>query len=261
MSWGSALGCAWLEHLSGVSSVPLVSASHFPPWTSQLCPYLTREQKHTTHRVSWGVGWHTITLVSFCWPTEISWPAQVRMRRCCNYLAKSVDMKRGSKQGCECNYYLSMSGTGGQRLRSHLDLQGLPGQAGALQGQEATELAGWKWPEASSGMHWGPGRRAVPGKSQAGDKDERGKRPPSWLAKSGLKQAGTEPVPNHLLLVPRKGLRQMPRPIKDPSRADLSHKSRAILDVICFYLKLCFLSLIHLHSNFIIFAICACHLY
>ena len=62
------------------------------------------------------------------------------------------------------------------------------------------------------------------------------KRPLSWLAESGLKQAG----PNHLLFVPRKGLRKMPRPIKDPSRADLSHKSRAILDVICFYLKQCF---------------------
>ena len=93
----------------------------------------------------------------------------------------------------------------------------------------------------------------MPGKSQAGDRDERGKGPPSWLAESGLKQAGTEAGPNRLLLVPRKGLRQVPRPIKDPSRAELSHKSRAIVDVICFYLKWCFLSLIHLYSNLIIF--------
>ena len=78
----------------------------------------------------------------------------------------------------------------------------------------------------------------MPGKSQAGDRDERGKGPPSWLAESGLKQAGTEAGHNRLLLVPRKGLRQVPRPIKDPSRAELSHKSRAILDVICF--MLCF---------------------
>ena len=128
-------------------------------------------------------------------------------------------------------------------------------RAGAA-GQEAAKSAGWKWPEASRGMHWRPGRRAVLGKAQAGDRDERGKRPPSRLAESGLKQAGAEAGPNHLLLVPRKGLRQVPRPIKDPSRAELSHKSRAIVDVICFYLKWCFLSLIHLYSNLIIF----CHM-
>lgn len=132
-------------------------------------------------------------------------------------------MKRGSKQGYECNSHLSMSGAGGQRLRSHLDLKGLQRQARALARQ-------------------GQGLQ--------------GKRPPSRLAESGLKQAGAEAGPNHLLLVPRKGLRQVPRPIKDPSRAELSHKSRAIVDVICFYLKWCFLSLIHLYSNLIIF----CHM-
>ena len=82
-------------------------------------------------------------------------------------------MKRGSKQGYECNSHLSMSGAGGQRLRSHLDLKGLQRQARALARQ-------------------GQGLQ--------------GKRPPSRLAESGLKQAGAEAGPNHLLLVPRKGL-------------------------------------------------------
>ena len=131
-------------------------------------------------------------------------------------------------------YHLRASGARGQRHRKWPWSKGaarakhmlrsqeeshtgqVPGREQRRGRQEATELAGWKWPEASWDWAW--------------------TQPPFPCAQKGLvtgAQAHKGPLQGRPVPYVQGNFR-----------------------FICFYLKPCFLNLIHLHSNFIIFAIC-----